>query len=71
MRPINRLLGKTGINVATRVTVRWCGWNSGRHDLLDEMNTTERDGPVKILCMRCGSEALIDYFKRVATPVDR
>jgi hypothetical protein len=53
-------------------SVQWCNaWIEGRHDLLDEMNTTERDGPVKILCMRCGGKALVDYFKRLATPVQR
>lgn len=50
--------------------VQWCNaWIEGRHDLLVEMNTTERDGLVKIRCELCDGKAWIDYFKKVATAV--
>jgi uncharacterized C2H2 Zn-finger protein len=50
--------------------VQWCnGWIQGRHDLLLEINSTERDGPVRIRCERCGAKASIDYFKQTAVAV--
>jgi hypothetical protein len=54
----------------TDAAVQWCdAWIEGRHDLLREMNTTERDGPVKIRCERCGTRASVDIFRRAATVV--
>ncbi len=51
----------------TDAAVQWCNaWNEGRHDLLVELDRTERDGPVKIRCERCGTKADVDIFKRTA-----
>jgi len=54
----------------TDAAVRWCdAWCEGRHDLLVELKSTERDGPVKIWCEYCGTKALINYFSGTATVV--
>jgi ribosomal protein S27E len=41
-------------------------WSEGRHDLLQEQRSTERDSPYKVKCESCGQRAYVDYFKRHA-----
>jgi hypothetical protein len=52
----------------TDAAVQWSNaWHEGRRDLLEEIGSTERDGPLKIRCELCKSKAWINYFQQTAS----
>lgn len=47
----------------TDFSVEWTeAWLQGRRDAMNDLGTTERDGPIKLKCELCGGQALTNVF---------
>lgn len=47
----------------TDFAVEWLhAYLEGRRDALNDLGTTERDGPIKLKCELCGGQALTNVF---------
>jgi hypothetical protein len=47
----------------TDFTAEWLhAYLEGRRDALNDLGTTERDGPVKLKCELCGGRAITNVF---------
>ena len=56
----------------TDAAVDWSEiWWEGRFDLLHELGRTERDGPCKLKCERCGHRSWFNIFSKTVTSAER